>query len=164
MKDLSVCFNAARVCGFPIVICLRDPERKVVLRTGAGTPLGNHFQVYAFLVMHDSSFEHVMITSPRSGMVLNVTSVLQASELLAHCWTKRCGPKHAAASDACSKALRGEQSADEARVAFIDAAKEIDVYVMEKTQAMSARSSVENKVNSSAFAADGEHPIPRRDS
>jgi hypothetical protein len=111
--------------------------------------------------MRDSTFEHVMITSPRSGMVLNVSSVQQASELLAHCWTKLCGPKHAEAVEACTKALQEEWSADEARTAFIEAAKEIDVYVLEKTETLGARRSVENKVNSAAFSADGEHPFPR---
>jgi Protein of unknown function (DUF982) len=110
--------------------------------------------------MRDSAFEHVMITSPRSGMVLNVSSVQQASELLAHCWTKICGPKHREAVEACAKALNGERPADEARNAFIEAAKEIDIYVLEKTETSGVRRSVENKVNSAAFSAEGEHPFP----
>lgn len=109
--------------------------------------------------MRDPSFEHVMIQSPRSGTILNVSTVKQASELLAHCWTKRCGPKHSAAREVCLKALKGE-----ARLAFVEAAKEMDAYVLEKTQTSAPPRSVSNKVNAAAFSADEEHPFPSGDS
>ena len=84
--------------------------------------------------MRDLSFEHVMIQSPRSGTVLNVTSVEQASELLENGWTKQCGPKHAAAVEMCANALKEKASVDDARIAFVEAAKEIDVYVAKKRE------------------------------
>ncbi len=114
--------------------------------------------------MRDLSFEHVMIQSPRSGTVLNVTSVEQASELLENGWTKQCGPKHAAAVEMCANALKEKASVDDARIAFVEAAKEIDVYVAEKTRATAPPRSVRNKVNDLAFSENGERPFPRRDS
>ncbi|ATU93162.1 DUF982 domain-containing protein [Phyllobacterium zundukense] len=111
--------------------------------------------------MRDLSFEHVMIQSPGSGTVLNVSSVKQASELLAHCWTKQCGPKHEAAMEICANALKEKASAEEARLAFVEAAKEIDVYVAEKTQTTAPPRSVRNKVNDAAFSENEERPFPR---
>lgn len=125
---------------------------------------GTKFNALRYLAMHDPSFEHVIIQSPLSGTVLNVSSVKQATELLAHRWTKHCGPKHAAATKVCLKALEGKASAEEARLAFVKAAKEINVYVLERTQTAAPPRSVRNKVNAAAFSADEEHPIPSGDS
>ncbi|PSH70214.1 hypothetical protein CU102_03755 [Phyllobacterium brassicacearum] len=114
--------------------------------------------------MRDPYFEHVLIQSPRSGTVLNVTSVKQASELLENCWTKQCGPKHAVAVEMCANALKERVAVEGARLAFVEAAKEIGVYVAEKTRATAPPRSARNKVNDSAFSENGERPMPRRES
>lgn len=126
-----------------------------------GFCVGTIFTVLHCRVMRDLYFEHVIVKSPRSGMVLNVSSVKQASELLAHCWTKHCGPNHSIATEVCLNALEGKTSAEEARLAFVEAAKEIDVYVLETTQTSGSPRSVSDKVNASAFSAN-EHPFSQR--
>ena len=109
--------------------------------------------------MRDLFFEHVVIKSPRSGMVLNVSSVKEAGDLLAHFWAKQCGPYHLAATDVCSRALAGKASAVEARLAFVEAAREIDVYVLETTQ--TSRRSLSTKVNAAAFSEMQTTPFPK---
>ncbi|MBZ9657309.1 DUF982 domain-containing protein [Phyllobacterium sp. 2063] len=103
-----------------------------------------------------------MIKSPRSGMILNVTSVEQAFELLGQCWTKRCGPKHANALEICTKALKSQLPVYEARLAFMEAAQEIDALVIESTRSTTPPRTVRNKVNDSAFTDNGDRPPRQR--
>ncbi|MEK1890012.1 MAG: DUF982 domain-containing protein [Phyllobacterium sp.] len=99
-----------------------------------------------------------MIKSPRSGTMLNVSSVKQASDLLKHCWTKHCGPLYDVAMSVCAKALDGEATAREARFAFVEAAKEVEAFVEEKTQASAAHRSAKDKVNVAAFSIEEGAP------
>jgi hypothetical protein len=110
--------------------------------------------------MRDQSFEHVMIKSPRSGTIMNVSSVKQAADLLKHCWTKQCGPLYEEAKAVCAKALEGEATARAARFAFVEAAKEVDAFVEEKTEASAAHRSANDKVNAAAFSVEDEAAQP----
>ena len=83
--------------------------------------------------MRPSTFEHVMIKSPKTGTVVCITSIAQAADILANQWPTQHGPQHAAASKLCKCALNGKASVASARKAFVEAAKEIDAYIEEKT-------------------------------
>jgi hypothetical protein len=83
--------------------------------------------------MENLSFAHVTIKSPRTGIVMTVATVAQACEVLEKGWTVSCGPNHAIASRLCRAALENKASIAEARASFIEAAKEVDAYVEEKT-------------------------------
>ncbi len=63
---------------------------------------------------------------------------------------------HSTAKEVCAKALEGEAAASEARLAFVEAAKEIDVFVEEKTQASATHRSAKDKVNAAAFSAEDD--------
>jgi len=95
-----------------------------------------------------------MIKSPRCGTVLNISSIKQASDLLDKAWSKHCGPFYSVAKDVCAKALKGEATAREARLAFVEAAKEIDVFVEEKTEASAAHRTAKDKVNVRVFSVE----------
>ena len=85
---------------------------------------------------------------------MNVSSVKQAVDLLEKAWSKHCGPFYAVAIDVCAKALNGDATAREARLAFVEAAKEIDAFVEEKTEATAAHRTAKDKVNVGAFSAE----------
>jgi hypothetical protein len=83
--------------------------------------------------MTNFTFPHVTIKAKHSGQMLNVASIHEASELLAHHWPKNGGRKHTDARKACLGGFGGTMSADDVRTAFIGAAKEVGIYVWEET-------------------------------
>jgi hypothetical protein len=83
--------------------------------------------------MSNLSFRHVTIKSLRSNRLLNIASVKDASDVLTLSWPSHGKKKLVAAKKACSDAFDGKISADEVRTAFIAAAKEVDIFIWEKT-------------------------------
>jgi hypothetical protein len=66
------------------------------------------------------------------GPRIAVTSVRQATQCLVDGWSEKGrGKAYRAACKACVAALVGERDAESARLAFIAAAKEVDVFVCE---------------------------------
>lgn len=82
--------------------------------------------------MRDLAFDCVTVSTKHMGHFYNVTSVEQAAKFLAHEWPANSGPAHAAARIACLDAMEYAVSANEAREAFVKAAKEADIYVCER--------------------------------
>ncbi|PIO46252.1 DUF982 domain-containing protein [Phyllobacterium zundukense] len=63
------------------------------------------------------------------GKMRDVSCVEEAAENLAMNWPLKTGPKLSAAKQACLDALEGKILCTEARDAFIEAAKEAEIYV-----------------------------------
>ncbi|UXN57872.1 DUF982 domain-containing protein [Phyllobacterium zundukense] len=74
-------------------------------------------------------FPPVTIESRRLGKPENICSVTEAAEFLLMKWPVHQGPKLKAARQRCFDALDGNASAADARSAFIEAAKEADIFV-----------------------------------
>lgn len=64
----------------------------------------------------------VSVSSEQPGLTIVISSVERAAERLL-VWEKR-GPKWRLAVEACTAALNGTVAVDEARAAFLEAAKE----------------------------------------
>ncbi len=69
----------------------------------------------------------------RAALMLNVSSIHEASELLSRHWPENGGRKLKAARRACLDGFGGTLSAGDVRKAFIGAAKEVGIYVWEET-------------------------------
>lgn len=81
-------------------------------------------------------FTAVTVESVQSGKLRNVCTVSEAATVLMSEWPQdHLGPAHARARLACMAALKGNQSSKSARMAFIDAAQEADIYVGNTTWA-----------------------------
>jgi hypothetical protein len=63
------------------------------------------------------------------GKMHDVTSVEEAAENLAMNWPVKDGPMLSAAKQACLEALEGRITCTEARTAFIEAAREANIYI-----------------------------------
>ena len=70
----------------------------------------------------------VTVEAVRGRRVRLVSNANEAVELLAGAWSVQ-GPKHRLALQACRDAVAGRRSADEARKAFADAAREAGILV-----------------------------------
>ncbi|RZS88784.1 uncharacterized protein DUF982 [Phyllobacterium myrsinacearum] len=79
------------------------------------------------------SFTHVTIKSPRTGRVIVVRNVRDALSMLTQYWSRRRGEKHGIACEACRRALDENLSAEDARAAFLAAAREAGIDVSERT-------------------------------
>ncbi|MEP6566234.1 MAG: DUF982 domain-containing protein [Mesorhizobium sp.] len=80
--------------------------------------------------MYDASFSKpVSVATGISGDIRNLTNVRQAFDLLTDQWRNGGSPNHRAALRACRQALNGGVSADVARDAFIEAAREAHMLV-----------------------------------
>lgn len=66
------------------------------------------------------------------GKSHNVASVEEAAENLAMNWPTKDGPMLSVAKQACRDALEGRITCTEARDAFIEAAREADIYIGQK--------------------------------
>jgi hypothetical protein len=82
-----------------------------------------------FLIMTDLDFLAVTIELDKSGKLRNVSSVTEAAEVLMMHWPKHKGKNLSAARQACLDAIGGEGSVDDARAAFVAAAKEARILV-----------------------------------
>ncbi|MRG54648.1 DUF982 domain-containing protein [Phyllobacterium sp. SYP-B3895] len=74
------------------------------------------------------SFPPVTIEAARLGKPTNICSVTQAAEFLFMKWPIYDGPRLKIARQLCFDALEGEAGTAEARAAFIDAAKEANIF------------------------------------
>lgn len=81
--------------------------------------------------MRKHSFESVTVETKKVGQFQNITSVEEAAEFLLYDWPKREGPTYLAAQQSCLDALQEERSVDEAREAFVTAAKAAYIFVKE---------------------------------
>ena len=79
--------------------------------------------------MRNRPFPYVTIMTEKVGRMHNVSSVEEAAEWLVMYWPRKHGEKLEAARQACFDCLEGNVTCTEARDAFIDAAKEADVYI-----------------------------------
>ncbi|PIO43110.1 DUF982 domain-containing protein [Phyllobacterium zundukense] len=74
-------------------------------------------------------FESVTVETRHVGRYRVIASVDAAADFLAHDWPTEKGPIHLRARIACLDALENALSADEAREAFIEAAKESGILI-----------------------------------
>lgn len=79
--------------------------------------------------MNDLDFVAVTIELDKSRELRNVSSVTEAAHVLFRQWPKQRGKKLSAARLACLDAIEGTGSVDDARTAFVDAAKEAKILV-----------------------------------
>lgn len=83
--------------------------------------------------MENNRFEApitVKSATPGTNQVLRTPR--EASDFLLNSWTGKRSPKHRAALQACHDALAGDKPAMNARRAFIAAARENDLLVIDK--------------------------------
>ncbi|SDP66382.1 DUF982 domain-containing protein [Phyllobacterium sp. OV277] len=81
--------------------------------------------------MHKHPFESVTVETKKASQHRNITSVEEAAEFLLYDWPKREGPTYLAAQQTCLDALQEERSVNEAREAFITAAKAAYIFIKE---------------------------------
>ena len=81
--------------------------------------------------MREHPFKSVTVETDRAGSYKIIASVEQASEFLVYAWPKEKDAAQLAARRACLDAMMGALSANEARSAFIEAAKQSGIYVMD---------------------------------
>jgi len=78
----------------------------------------------------DKAFEPVTVLTKRPGQMINVGTTYDAAMFILDEWPpERGGPKLAACKEILLKCLEGECSPAVARVAFIEAAREADIYI-----------------------------------
>ncbi|UXN59171.1 DUF982 domain-containing protein [Phyllobacterium zundukense] len=82
--------------------------------------------------MRDLPFPYVTIETEPLGGTRNISSVEEAADFLEIYWPIKTGKKFVEAKQACIEALEGKIMCTAARSAFIEAAKEADIYVAEK--------------------------------
>ena len=83
----------------------------------------------AFVNMNDLDFVAVTIELDKSRELRNVSSVTEAANVLFRQWPRQKGKKLSAARQACLDAIEGTGSVDDARTAFVAAAKEAKILV-----------------------------------
>ena len=81
--------------------------------------------------MRKLPFKSITVENGEAGHYRNITSVEEASEFLLHDWPKEKGLAQLAARTACFDAMIGAVLAEDARAAFIKAAKESGIYIAE---------------------------------
>lgn len=86
----------------------------------------------AFLSMRDLPFPYVTILTGVPGNKRNICSVAEAAEWLVMYWPIKEGKKLIEARQACRDALAGRITCTKARSAFIEAAREADIYIDHK--------------------------------
>ncbi|QPC95623.1 DUF982 domain-containing protein (plasmid) [Mesorhizobium sp. INR15] len=80
--------------------------------------------------MYDAWFSKpISVATGISGDIRNLNNARQAFDLLNDHWRSGESDKHRSAKRACQQALNGSVSADVARDAFIDAAREAHMLV-----------------------------------
>jgi hypothetical protein len=79
--------------------------------------------------MENPQFPAITVATTEVDKLQNITSVRQAAVFLVHGWPVSHGKAHVSARAACLAALDGHGSSSTARAAFIDAAKEADIFV-----------------------------------
>jgi hypothetical protein len=84
------------------------------------------------LGMRDLPFPYVTVMTEHTGKTRNISSVNEAAEFLLHDWPIKSSKKLTAARQACLDALHGKITCTKARDAFIEAAREADIYIGQK--------------------------------
>lgn len=79
--------------------------------------------------MTSMPFPFVTIQSDHAGRGRNIASVPEAAEVLLMGWPIHDGAKLTIARQKCLEALDGRVAITDARAAFIEAAKEADIFV-----------------------------------
>ena len=79
--------------------------------------------------MTSMPFPRVTIQSDHAGRRRNIASVPEAAEVLLMGWPIHDGAKLTIARQKCLEALDGRAAITDARAAFIEAAKEADIFV-----------------------------------
>ena len=78
--------------------------------------------------MENIHFPAVTVETTRIGQLRNITSLTQAAAFLLSEWPGERGRLHGLARQACLEAILGNVTADLARTAIVDAAKDADIY------------------------------------
>ncbi|MBZ3695416.1 MULTISPECIES: DUF982 domain-containing protein [Phyllobacterium] len=81
--------------------------------------------------MRKFPFESVTVETKKIGAYRNITSVEEAAEFLLTDWPARHGPTYLAARQVSLDTMEGTRTIDEARAAFIEAAKAADIFIRE---------------------------------
>jgi hypothetical protein len=89
---------------------------------------GTEDECTRFTIMENIHFPAVTVETTRIGQLRNITSVTQAAAFLLSEWPGKRGRLHGLARQACLEALEGNVAGDLARTAFVDAAREADIY------------------------------------
>ncbi|PSH57615.1 MULTISPECIES: DUF982 domain-containing protein [Phyllobacterium] len=79
--------------------------------------------------MNDLDFLAVTIELDKSSELRNISSVTEAAHVLFRLWPRQKGKNLSAARKACLNAIEGKGSVDDARTAFVAAAKEAKILV-----------------------------------
>jgi len=82
--------------------------------------------------MRDLPFPYVTILTDQPGKTRCICSVEEAAEWLVMYWPIEKGEKLMEARQACRDALEGRITCTKAREAFIEAAREADIYIGQK--------------------------------
>lgn len=82
--------------------------------------------------MRNLPFPYVTVMTEHVGKVRNISSVQEATEFMLHDWPIKNSRKFTAARQACLDALHGKITCTKARYAFIEAAREADIYIGQK--------------------------------
>jgi hypothetical protein len=85
-----------------------------------------------FLGMRDLPLPYVTVLTDKPGTTRNICSVEEAAEWLVMYWPIETGEKLREARQACCDALEGRITCTKARNAFIEAAREADIYIGHK--------------------------------
>lgn len=80
-------------------------------------------------LMKDRVFKEVTVMTRQIGRMRVITSIVQAAEFILNEWPEAGGEKLDIAKHALVKCYEGEMSSGVARMAFIEAAKEADIYI-----------------------------------
>jgi hypothetical protein len=84
--------------------------------------------------MIEGHVELVMVETGQPGRFVNITNTRQIEERLTQQWpVARRGAAYHKAVEACLDHLQGKKEASAVRKAFIEAAKEADIFVCEGT-------------------------------
>jgi Protein of unknown function (DUF982) len=78
--------------------------------------------------MRNLPFPYVTVLTGDVGKMRDIASIEEAAEFLAYHWPLAQGEKLTAARQACIDALHGKTTCTTARDAFIEAAKEAEIY------------------------------------
>ena len=84
------------------------------------------------LRMRNLPFPYVTVMTEHVGKTRNISSVQEAIEFMLHDWPIKNSRKLTAARQACLDALHGKITHTKARQAFIEAAREADIYIGQK--------------------------------
>ncbi|MHC1549450.1 DUF982 domain-containing protein [Phyllobacterium sp. K27] len=87
------------------------------------------------VLMAKLEFPPVVLENSQIGRTETISSISQAAAFLLNGWPKKKSPAHLEARVACYEAQSGLVSVDAARVVFVEAAIEADIYVGQKPPA-----------------------------